>query len=71
MVKFQDDVTEWDVKSWCWWPGLPLEQYFKYTLSPVGTRPDIILDIARSSDSLNQPTDISCDIDCYFDYVKD
>ena len=22
LVQYQDNVTEWDIKSWCWWPAV-------------------------------------------------
>ena len=26
-------MTEWDIRSWCWWPGLPVGQHYKVVLS--------------------------------------
>ena len=26
LVQFQDNVTEGDIRSWCWWAGLPMGQ---------------------------------------------
>ena len=46
----QDNVTEWDIKSWCIWPGFPVGNYHSHhecTLSEVITRPDMTLDVVR------------------------
>ena len=29
----QDNVTEWDVRSWCGWPGFPVEQHYYVIIS--------------------------------------
>ena len=46
------DVTEWDIRSWCWQLGFPVgQQYLSHhecALLQVGTRFDMTLDIART-----------------------
>ena len=29
LAQFQDNVIEWDSRSWCWWPGFPVGQHYK------------------------------------------
>ena len=29
----QDNGTEWDIRSWCKWPGFPVGQDYKVTMS--------------------------------------
>ena len=31
--KCQDSVTEWDIRSWCSWTGLPEGQHYKVAMS--------------------------------------
>ena len=31
--KNYNNVTEWDIMSWRWWPGLPVRQCYKFTMS--------------------------------------
>ena len=33
LVQCQNNVTEWDSRSWCWWPGVPVTQYYKVAMS--------------------------------------
>ena len=33
LVQNQDNVTEWDIMSWYWWPGVPVKQYYKVTMN--------------------------------------
>ena len=33
LAKCQDNVTEWDIRLWCWWPGFPVGQQYKATVS--------------------------------------
>ena len=48
-------MTEWDIRSWCWQPGLPVRLYFKVAMSapyhkysvPVLILDVMILDVAR------------------------
>ena len=42
----QDNVTEWDIMSWPWWHGLRVGRH-ACTLSQVGSRPDMTIDVAR------------------------
>ena len=42
-------MTEWDGRSWCWWPGVPVRQHNKVTMSvhsQLGTRSDMTLNVA-------------------------
>ena len=32
-----DILTEWDINSWCWWPGLPVGKHYKVTMSDTIT----------------------------------
>ena len=37
----QDNMTEWDIRSWSWWPGFLVEQrHHDYALTQVGACPD-------------------------------
>ena len=40
LAQSQDNVTEWNIKAWCWWPSLPVGQHYKNhnegALSQVG-----------------------------------
>ena len=29
LAQCQDNVTAWDTRSWCWWPGLTVEKHYK------------------------------------------
>ena len=29
LAQCQDNGTELDIRSWCWWPGVPLRQHYK------------------------------------------
>ena len=33
LAQSQDNVTEWDIRPWCWWPVLPVGQHYKVTIS--------------------------------------
>ena len=49
----QDNVTEWDINSWCVWPGFtvcvaPLWHYSECALSQVGIYHDMNLDVANN-----------------------
>ena len=57
MAQCQDNLTEWNIKSWCWQDGLPVGQHYKIGMSvhchklvpsQVGTRRDMTLDVART-----------------------
>ena len=45
------ESMNWGIGSWCWLPGFPVGQHYKVAISvqcqQVGTRPDMILDVAR------------------------
>ena len=44
VAQWQDNVTQWDIRSWYWWLGLSVGQYYKTTectLSQTCTHPDI------------------------------
>ena len=46
----QDNVTEWDIRSWCWRPGFPVGQHYKVAiaaLSQISTSPDMTLNVAK------------------------
>ena len=32
LAKCQDNVTDCDMRSWCWWHGLPVGQHYKVTM---------------------------------------
>ena len=40
LVQYQDNVTEWDIRSWL--------SHNEYTLSQVSTSPDMTLDVTRT-----------------------
>ena len=60
LPQLQDNVIEWDIMSWCWLPGLPVEQHYEVTMSArcrqVGGPSDMTVDVARTLNSNNQPT---------------
>ena len=29
----QYNVTELDIRLWCWWPGIPVGQYYKVAMN--------------------------------------
>ena len=31
LAQCQDNVIEWDNRSWCWWPGVPIDYLFRNT----------------------------------------
>ena len=33
LAQCQDNMTEWDITSWCWWPSFPVEQHYKVVSS--------------------------------------
>ena len=33
LTKFQDNVTEWGIRSWCWQPDPPMWQHYKVIMS--------------------------------------
>ena len=37
LAQYSDNVTEWGVRSWCWWTGLPatMRQHYNKPLLPV------------------------------------
>ena len=43
----QDNVTEWDIRLWCWWHGPQVEQHYECVLPQVRTSLDLTLDVAR------------------------
>ena len=45
----QDNMTEWDIGSWCGWPSLPVghQVHHKCTLSQFNTHPDMILHVGK------------------------
>ena len=46
-----DNVTERDIRSWCWWPGLPVGQPYKAILSVhchMSVSVLMTLDVART-----------------------
>ena len=48
LAQYQDNVTTWDIRSWCWQPGLPMLKHYKAgTLAQIGTHPVMTLDVAR------------------------
>ena len=32
LAQCQDNVTEWDNRSWCWQPGVPVRQHYKIAM---------------------------------------
>ena len=32
LAQWKDNITEWDIRSWCWQPGLPVGQHYKVTM---------------------------------------
>ena len=54
LAQCQDNVTEWDIRSWCWRSGLLVlvgqhyESHYECALSQVDTHPDMTLDVART-----------------------
>ena len=59
MTQCQDNMTEWDIR----WPGFPgvggsTIKVAMTELSQIGTHPDMTLDVARMSNSNNQPTNL-------------
>ena len=52
LAQHQDNVTEWEIVSWCQQPGLPIMVHYKFAMnvqSQVGTRADMAVDVARMS----------------------
>ena len=37
LVQCQDNVTGWDIGSWCWWPSFAMGQYYKVAMSSTVT----------------------------------
>ena len=33
LAQSQDNVMEWDIRSWCQWPDFPVGQHYKITMS--------------------------------------
>ena len=33
LTQCQDNVTEYDIRSWCWWPDFIIGQHYKVTMS--------------------------------------
>ena len=33
LAQYQDNVTEWDGRSWYWWLGVPVRQHYKVWMS--------------------------------------
>ena len=49
LAQCQDNVTKWDITSWCWRPGYRMGQHYRSChKSQVGTHPDMTLGIART-----------------------
>ena len=46
----QDNVSEWDIKSWCYGPGFPLGQHYEVVMS-VHSHKAMTLDVARMQNS--------------------
>ena len=51
----------WNSRSWCRWPGFPVGQHYKVTmsecmLSQVGACPDMPLDVARTENNKQTKT---------------
>ena len=32
LVQYQDNVTEWEIRPWCWWPGFPVGQHYEFLM---------------------------------------
>ena len=32
-VQAQENVTDWDIRTWCWWPAFPGRQHYKAAMS--------------------------------------
>ena len=47
MAQYQNNVAEWEIDSMCQQSSLPVGQHCECTLSQVGLRPDMTLDVAR------------------------
>ena len=52
LAQCDDNVTVWDIGSWCQWSDLPVGQHYKVAisvcaLSQVSTRTYVTLDVAR------------------------
>ena len=50
LAQCQNNVSVWDIRSWCWWPGFPVGQHYKFAMSaychklvPVLIRPQRLL----------------------------
>ena len=59
MAQCQNNVTEWDIGQWCWWPGFAVGQHYKVTmtaLSQVGAHLDVTLDVAMMENNNKQVT---------------
>ena len=60
LAQCQDKVTEWDTRSLCKQPGLPVMKQYKATITPhcykVNSHPDMTLVVVRTYNSNNQPT---------------
>ena len=51
LVRYQDNVTEWDSMSWWRQPVVPVRQHYTFTksaLPQVETCPDIAFNVARA-----------------------
>ena len=59
LAKCQDNVTGWDIGSWCQWPDLRVGWHYKshheYSLSQGSTHPDMTIDFARLHNPNKQP----------------
>ena len=57
-------VTEWGIRSWCWWSGFPVGQHYKVImsaqLSQVGTHSDMTLDVTTMSTNKQRQTKTVC-----------
>ena len=42
----QDNVTEWGIGSWFWWPGFPVVQHYKIAVRAYC--PDMTLDVTKT-----------------------
>ena len=41
--QYQDNMTEWNIESWCWQPGLPGGQHYKSIMSAYCHKPEPVL----------------------------
>ena len=64
LARCQDNITEWDIMSWFWWPGLPVAQHYIVlshygcALSQVSAHPDMTVDVAKLQN--RKPSNSTC-----------